>query len=101
MVALRILERMRRILLISANRYKEAYPVYPLGLSYLKGYILRELPHLEVEIVDCNIHSDEEIGRRIEVFRPDIIGLSLRNIDGANSLDVRDFGAVSRVGLLG
>lgn len=82
---------MRRILLISANRYKEPYPVYPLGLSYLKGYILRELPHLEVEIVDCNIHSDEEIGRRIEVFRPDIIGLSLRNIDGANSLDVRDF----------
>lgn len=82
---------MRRILLISANRYKEPYPVYPLGLSYLKGYILRELPHLEVEIVDCNILSDEEIGRRIEVFRPDIIGLSLRNIDGANSLDVRDF----------
>lgn len=82
---------MRRILLISANRYKEPYPVYPLGLSYLKGYILRELPHLEVEIVDCNIHSDELIVRRLEVFKPDLIGLSLRNIDGANSLDVRYF----------
>lgn len=82
---------MRRILLISANRYKEPYPVYPLGLSYLKGYIIKEFPDLEVEIVDCNMFSDSEIADRIVRFSPDLIGLSLRNIDGANSLDVRDF----------
>ena len=32
---------MKQILLISANRFCDPYPVYPLGLSYHKTYLLR------------------------------------------------------------
>ena len=36
------------ILLVSANRYKEPYPVYPLGISYLKSYLRQRLPQNKV-----------------------------------------------------
>ena len=57
----------RRILLVSANRHREPYPVYPLGLSYLKSYLRRRMPHYEVLLFDCNLGSVaqlEELIRR-------------------------------------
>jgi radical SAM superfamily enzyme YgiQ (UPF0313 family) len=70
-----------RILLISVNRCKTPYPVFPLGLCYVAG-ALSKAGHA-VEILDVNC-DDGRIASAIGSFKPDYIGLSLRNIDDVN-----------------
>jgi radical SAM superfamily enzyme YgiQ (UPF0313 family) len=78
-----------RVLLISANRLTEPYPVYPLGLDYVAGAIADD--H-EVEIADLNNFQDNEsLGEMIQRFSPDVIGISLRNIDNTDTTDPRGF----------
>ena len=76
----------RRILLVSANRHREPYPVYPLGISYLKSYLRRRLPDYEIVLFDCNLGTDEQLETFIRRMQPRYVGLSFRNVDGANSL---------------
>ncbi|MGL5938341.1 MAG: B12-binding domain-containing radical SAM protein [Phocaeicola sp.] len=80
-----------RIALISANRHKDPYPVYPLGTAYLKGYLQTRLPDSEIVVWDMNLLTDEELVEHLERFSPFLVCLSLRNVDGANSLDRRGF----------
>lgn len=80
-----------KVILISANTHKEPYPVYPLGVSYLKTYLERSIPGIGVEILDRNIDSDETIAQKVRGAKPVMVGISLRNADGANSLDQKDF----------
>jgi radical SAM superfamily enzyme YgiQ (UPF0313 family) len=57
------------------------YPVFPLGLAYIAS-VLREDGH-ELRIVDlcfCD-HVEEELRYELLGWRPDLIGLSLRNLD--------------------
>ncbi len=71
-----------KILLISANQLTAPYPVYPLGLDYVAQAILQE--HI-VEIADMNhVGGYEALEKTIEDFKPDIIGLSLRNVDNTD-----------------
>lgn len=81
---------MKKILLVSANRHCVPYPVYPIGVSYLCGYLSKHLIGFEIEVFDCN-NSDRELSDVINVTKPDYIGVSLRNVDGANSLDRSNF----------
>ena len=81
----------RRILLVSTNRHREPYPVYPLGVSCLKGYLRERLPDYEVVLFDCNFGTDEELESAIRRLRPRYVGLSFRNVDGANSLREGNF----------
>ena len=68
-----------RVLLISANQLIEPYPVYPLGLDYVAGALG---PAHQVLILDKNqIPGDDELRKTIHNFGPDIVGLSLRNVD--------------------
>ncbi|MEG0517924.1 MAG: lipid biosynthesis B12-binding/radical SAM protein [Bacteroidales bacterium] len=83
--------RQIRILFISANRHKEPYPIYPLGTAYLKSYLLKNVPESIVEIADCNLSDNTDLVNRIRTFKPHYIGISFRNVDGANSLDKRGF----------
>lgn len=67
-----------RILLISVNRCNFPYPVFPLGLAHLSSTLIAA--GYETKLYDMQVDSDdiiEVIGR----FKPDCIGLSLRNID--------------------
>lgn len=82
---------MKTILLISANRHKIPYPVYPLGVTYLQSYLTKKLEGFTIEIVDCNLTTNQELGELIKAKTPAYIGLSLRNIDGCNSLDMSSF----------
>ncbi|MBF0102865.1 MAG: cobalamin-dependent protein [Desulfobacterales bacterium] len=78
-----------KILLISANRLTEPYPVYPLGLDYVAGAIPN---HHSVQILDINIiQQNEDIAEYIESFSPDIIGVSMRNIDNTDTLTPKGF----------
>lgn len=81
----------QRILLVSANRYKEPYPVYPLGISYLKSYLLKRLPDCEVLLFDCNLGGIDALEAAIRRADPLCVGVSFRNVDGANSLREGNF----------
>jgi radical SAM superfamily enzyme YgiQ (UPF0313 family) len=67
-----------RVLLISANTSADPYPVFPLGLAHVDG-ALRRAGH-ETEWFDCKFEGGS-VSDRITSFRPDAIGISLRNID--------------------
>lgn len=83
--------KQHKILLISANRHKTPYPIYPLGTAYLKPFIEKNIADTEVIILDCNLLNNQELGNSIREINPNIIGVSFRNVDGANSLDKRGF----------
>jgi len=78
-----------KVLLISANQLIEPYPVYPLGLDYLAGALT---PDHQVLILDRNqIPDDDELGRAIGDYSPDIVGVSLRNVDTTDGSNPRGF----------
>ncbi|MGD0884616.1 MAG: B12 lower ligand biosynthesis radical SAM protein BzaD [Thermodesulfovibrionales bacterium] len=55
--------------------------VYPIGIIILAGSLLRS--GYDVEILDMNIETDPfgAMKKKLLSFRPDVVGLSLRNID--------------------
>ncbi len=67
-----------RALLISSNRCDHPYPVFPLGLAHLDT-ALRHAGHT-THLVDCQV-SGEPIENILAEFRPDVVGVSLRNVD--------------------
>lgn len=67
-----------RVLLISANAYAVPYPVFPLGLAQVNA-ALRAAGH-ETRWVDCLV-DDVPIEQVVKEFKPDVVGISLRNID--------------------
>ncbi len=79
------------VALISLNRLCDPYPVYPLATAYLKPYIEEHLPMCNVDILDLNIITDTQLEDYIKRVNPDFICASIRNVDGANSLDRRAF----------
>jgi radical SAM superfamily enzyme YgiQ (UPF0313 family) len=74
----------KKLILVSANRHTEPYPVYPLGISYLSSYLAREMPDLEIHIFDFMTGSYEDYKRLLKKVRPDFTGISFRNIDDVN-----------------
>src|SRR5512137_8875 len=72
----------RRVLLINPNRYKEP-PVPPLGLEYLADALLRA--DCRVETLDLCFSPDPmgDIEETIGFFRPDVVGVTVRNVDSA------------------
>ena len=78
-----------KVLLVSANTLTSPYPVYPIGLDYVCRAIS---PAHQVEIADLNIFKDDQaIKAFIDNYQPDIIGLSIRNIDNTDITDPRSF----------
>ncbi len=78
-----------KVLLVATNTLMEPYPVYPLGLDYVAGAIAGQ--H-QVHITDLNGGDGYEgLKADIKLFSPDIIGLSLRNIDNTDTTDPRGF----------
>ncbi len=71
-----------KVLLISANRLNMPYPVYPLGLAYVAGSISAE--HT-VRVTDMNETAEAELIEILQEFAPDVVGLSLRNVDNTDT----------------
>jgi radical SAM superfamily enzyme YgiQ (UPF0313 family) len=76
--------RSKKLMLVSANRHTEPYPVYPLGISYLNSFLARQMPSLEIIIFDFMTGSNEEYIQQLKEIRPDYVCISLRNIDDVN-----------------
>lgn len=73
-----------KVLLISANTTRFPYPVYPIGMSIIAaalskaGHEVVQADFLEKET------SLEAIDREVTRFGPDLVGISVRNIDNVN-----------------
>ncbi len=77
-----------RVLIISSNREVHPWPVLPLGASYVASG-LREAGH-DVEFLDlCWSDASKSIPRIMESFSPELIGISVRNIDNVDLYDSR------------
>jgi radical SAM superfamily enzyme YgiQ (UPF0313 family) len=70
-----------RILLISVNRERMPFPVFPLGLAYIAG-ALKEGGH-QIEIMDLCFSQgiSVDLNNTLHRFQPDLVGISLRNLD--------------------
>jgi radical SAM superfamily enzyme YgiQ (UPF0313 family) len=70
-----------KILLISVNRERMPFPVFPLGLAYI-AKALREESH-QIEVMDLCFSQEisVDLKRTLHRFQPDLIGISLRNLD--------------------
>lgn len=79
-----------KILLIQSHlgRIKYFPPVYPIGLAYIATAIKAH----EVKIFDMNFWEFEEsldrMNKAIENFKPDVVGVSIRNIDTTQRFDL-------------
>ena len=80
-----------QIVLLSANTHREPYAVYPLGTAYLKCYLDNNLPNSIVEVFDMNTNSTQDLQAYLVEKSVDFVCISIRNVDGANSLDRRGF----------
>ncbi len=67
----------------------DPYPTYPIGLDYVANAIAP--PH-EVTVADLNVLADEAaLAEMLVREQPDLIGLSIRNIDTTDSTHVKGF----------
>jgi radical SAM superfamily enzyme YgiQ (UPF0313 family) len=82
---------MAKVLLISCNTAREPYPVYPLGMTMVaeavraRGHSVMQWDLLHTEA------SPDQTTATISDFEPDVIGLSLRNIDNCDSAGLVSF----------
>jgi radical SAM superfamily enzyme YgiQ (UPF0313 family) len=70
-----------KIFLISVNRERMPFPVFPLGLAYI-AKALREAGH-PIEVMDLCFFQEvpADLKSALHRFQPDLIGISLRNLD--------------------
>jgi lipid biosynthesis B12-binding/radical SAM protein len=76
-----------KVLLISANVTLSPYPIYPLGVSMVAA-ALTKAGHTvqQADFLQQNT-SLEAIRREVELFKPALVGISVRNIDNVNLLN--------------
>lgn len=82
---------MPAILLVSANTFKDPYPVYPLGASYIKTYLNANLLNYEVEMFDFNLAGKDDFCSLIREKDFKYVCVSMRNIDDTNMLSKNVF----------
>lgn len=80
--------RPARVLLVNLNSYDQPYPVYPLGLAYVDG-ALRQAGH-ETHLWDARM-SHETIEACLARLQPDLVALSMRNIDNVQAHNPKSF----------
>ena len=76
-----------KVLLISSNVTLSPYPIYPLGVSMVAA-ALAKAGHTVQQADFLLQHSSlEAIGNEVKQFAPDLIGISVRNIDNVNLMN--------------
>ena len=70
-----------KILLLSVNREKMPYPVFPLGLAFLAKGLSAEGHPLEVFDLCFFQNASADLKTCLQRFQPELICLSLRNLD--------------------
>ncbi len=70
-----------KILLISVNRERMPFPVFPLGLAYIAKASRDEGHQIEVTDLCFSEKVSDDLKNTLHRFQPDVIGISLRNLD--------------------
>jgi len=80
---------MAKVLLINSNRFKHPWPVVPFGLCYIAAALETDGSHT-VRFLDLCFSSDcdKDIENELRNFPPDVIGISIRNIDDTGGYQV-------------
>src|SRR5512133_2605750 len=80
-----------KLLLISANRERDPYPVFPIGLACLAGP-LEAAGHV-LAVLDLCFESDPScsISSALADYQPDAVVISLRNLDNVTWPDSRSY----------
>ncbi|OAG26670.1 B12-binding domain-containing radical SAM protein [Thermodesulfatator autotrophicus] len=70
-----------KILLINSNRFKQPWPVIPFGLCHIAAVV--ENAGYDVKVLDLCFSRNpaKDIAKTIKKFNPDVVGVSIRNID--------------------
>jgi lipid biosynthesis B12-binding/radical SAM protein len=76
---------MSKVFLLSANYTTQPYPVYPLGMAIIAG-ALEAGGHAtqQCDFLICG-KSMEAVAAAVTEFQPDVISMTLRNIDNIDS----------------
>lgn len=70
-----------KIMLISVNRERMPYPVFPLGLAYIAGALKGKGHRMEVMDLCFSKEVSLDLYQTLHRFQPGLIGISLRNLD--------------------
>jgi radical SAM superfamily enzyme YgiQ (UPF0313 family) len=76
-----------RVMFVSINKLKSYRPVLPIGMVTVATQV-RAAGH-PVHCVDLMFEEDDEVvvRREARAFRPDVVGISIRNVDSLNLLE--------------
>ena len=78
-----------RVLLVATNRMLTPFPVYPIGLDYVATALLER--H-EVRVLDLAADgAAAALATACREFKPQIVGLSIRNVDSAETSNPEGF----------
>jgi hypothetical protein len=72
-----------KVLLVATNRMMTPFPVYPIGVDCV-ATSLRERHEVRVMDLACD-GAEAALASACQVFRPDVVGLSIRNIDNVEA----------------
>lgn len=72
-----------RVLLVSANRERIPDPIFPLGLAYVAAATRAAGHRVAVADLCFGRHPLRDLKQQVRQFQPDVVGLSLRNVDNA------------------
>jgi radical SAM superfamily enzyme YgiQ (UPF0313 family) len=72
-----------RVLLVSANREQIPDPIFPLGLAYIAAATRQAGHKIAVTDLCFGRHPLTDLKKQVATFQPDVVGLSLRNVDNA------------------
>ncbi|HET7622449.1 MAG TPA: cobalamin-dependent protein, partial [Gemmatimonadaceae bacterium] len=89
-----------RVLLVSSNRERQPMPVVPNGIACVAAAL--DDAGYDVRVLDLCFarHPHDAARRAARDFRPDVVGLSVRNIDNSDLVALRHY-TPEAVGILG
>jgi len=76
-----------KVMLISANVTLSPYPIYPLGVSMVAASLVKAGHTVQQSDFLLQNSSLDAIGGEVDQFKPDLIGISIRNIDNVNFMN--------------
>ncbi|MBT3191293.1 MAG: lipid biosynthesis B12-binding/radical SAM protein [Verrucomicrobia bacterium] len=77
--------------MISANLAKSPHPVYPLGMSIIANALESSGHHvIQFDFLQHDT-SLPDVAAAVQQHKPDLVGISLRNIDSCNALNERKY----------
>ena len=80
---------MAKVLLINSNRFKHPWPVIPFGLCYIATILETNGSHNVCFLDLCfSLNCEKDIQKAVQNFTPDVIGISIRNIDDTGGYDI-------------